>query len=72
MSYSLFLKQNFISVVFQINLNALLGIAQVYVRTKEYDRALQFYTEILEYYPENAKALNGKYSMLQQIKDIIN
>jgi len=55
-----------------INLNALLGIAQVYVRTKEYGRALQIYNEILEYYPENIKALNGKYSMLQQIKDIIN
>jgi len=53
-----------------INLNALLGIAQVYVRTKEYDRALQIYNEILEYYPENLKALNGKYSMLQQIKYI--
>jgi tetratricopeptide (TPR) repeat protein len=49
-----------------------LGIAQVYARTKEYDRALQIYNEILEYYPENIKALNGKYSMLQQIKDIIN
>ncbi len=55
-----------------INLNALLGIAQVYIRTKEYDRALQIYYEILEYYPKNIKALNGKYSMLQQIKDIIN
>ncbi len=55
-----------------INLNALLGIAQIYVRTKEYDRALQIYNEILEYYPENIKALNGKNSMLQQIKDIIN
>ena len=51
-----------------INLNALLGIAQVYVRTKEYDRALQIYNEILEYYPENKKALNGKYSMFQQTK----
>ena len=50
-----------------INLNALLAIAQIYVRTKEYDRALQIYNEILEYYPENIKALNGKYSMLQQI-----
>ena len=30
------------------------------------------YNEILEYYPENVEALNGKYSMLQQIKDIIN
>ena len=50
-----------------INLNALLGIAQVYVRTKEYGRALQIYNEILEYYPENLTALNGKYSMLQQI-----
>ena len=55
-----------------INLNALLAIAQVYVRTKEYDRALQRYNEILEYYPENVEALNGKNSMLQQIKDIIN
>ena len=43
-----------------INLDALLGIAQVYVRIKEYDRALQIYNEILEYYPENLKALNGK------------
>ena len=55
-----------------INLNALLAIAQVCVRTKEYDRALQMYNEILEYYPENVEALNGKNSMLQQIKDIIN
>lgn len=55
-----------------INLNALIGIAQMYIITKEYDRALQIYNEILEYYPENIKALNGKYSMLQQIKDIIN
>ena len=43
-----------------INLNALLGIAQVYVRIKEYDRAVKIYNEILEYYPENLKALNGK------------
>ena len=50
-----------------INLDALLAIAQIYVRTKEYKRALQIYNEILEYYPENIKALNGKYSMLQQI-----
>ncbi len=55
-----------------INLNALLGIAQLYVQTKQYDRALQIYNEILEYYPENMKALNGKYYMVQQIKDIIN
>ncbi|MHA1535425.1 MAG: tetratricopeptide repeat protein [Promethearchaeota archaeon] len=55
-----------------INLEALLAIAQIYVRTKEYKRALQFYNEILEYYPENVEALDGKHSMLQQIKDIIN
>jgi tetratricopeptide (TPR) repeat protein len=55
-----------------INLEALLAIAQIYVRTKECKRALQFYNEILEYYPENVEALDGKYSMLQQIKDIIN
>ncbi len=55
-----------------INLEALLAIAQIYARTKECKRALQFYNEILEYYPENVEALDGKYSMLQQIKDIIN
>jgi len=55
-----------------INLEALLAIAQIYVRTKECKRALQFYNEILEYYPENVEALDGKHSMLQQIKDIVN
>jgi len=55
-----------------INLEALLAIAQIYVRTKECKRALQFYNEILEYYPENVEALDGKHSMLQQKKDIIN
>ena len=50
-----------------INPKTLLGIAQVYVRTKKYDKALQIYNEILEYYPENLKALNGKNSIHHQV-----
>ena len=51
-----------------INLKTLFGIAQVYVRTKKYDRALQIYNEILEYYPEDLEALNGKDSFFQVLK----
>ena len=51
-----------------INLKTLFGIAQVYVRTKKYDRALQIYNEILEYYPEDLEALNGKDSMFHKIE----
>ncbi|MBY8986294.1 MAG: hypothetical protein KGD65_14555 [Candidatus Lokiarchaeota archaeon] len=50
-----------------INPKTLLGIAQVYVRTKKYDKALQIYNEILQYYPDNLKALNGKNSMHHQV-----
>ncbi|MFW9989699.1 MAG: tetratricopeptide repeat protein [Candidatus Odinarchaeota archaeon] len=49
-----------------INLETLLGIAKVYVRKHKYDRALQIYNEILEYYPENQKALNKKCLIIQQ------
>ncbi|MFX1499555.1 MAG: tetratricopeptide repeat protein [Promethearchaeota archaeon] len=49
-----------------INFESLIGIAQVYVRKSENDRALQIYEEILEYYPENQKALNGKYLLIHQ------
>ncbi len=52
-----------------INPETLLGIAQVYVRTKKYVKALQIYNEILEYYPENLKALDGKNLMQIQVKE---
>ena len=53
-----------------INLKTLLGIVQVYVKTEKYEKALQVYNEILEYYPENLKAIVGKDLILQKIKNI--
>ncbi|MFX1366522.1 MAG: tetratricopeptide repeat protein [Promethearchaeota archaeon] len=55
-----------------INLESLLGIAQVYIRKCENDRALQIYKEILGYYPENPKALRGKYFLKKKIEIDLN
>lgn len=54
-----------------INLNTLLNIARIHVRTKNYDRALKIYNEILEYYPKNLKAIIGKIYILLQMKKSI-
>ncbi|NVM36011.1 MAG: hypothetical protein HWN81_10470 [Candidatus Lokiarchaeota archaeon] len=51
-----------------VNLKTLLCIAQVYVSTKDYNQALRIYNEILEYYPENLKAINSKELIFQEIK----
>ena len=53
-----------------INLKTLLGIVQVYVKTEKFEKALQVDNEILEYYPENLKAIVGKDLILQKIKNI--
>jgi len=50
-----------------INPKTLLGIAQVYVGTKKYNKALQIFNEILEYYPENLNALKGRDLMRHQL-----
>ena len=54
-----------------INLRTLLNIARIHIRTKKYDRALKIYNEILEYYPENLKAIIGKVYIFLQIKKSI-
>ena len=53
-----------------INLKTLFAIAKISIKTKKYDLALKIYNEILEYYPENLKALIGKDYLLQEIKKL--
>ncbi len=51
-----------------INPKTLVGIAQIYVKTKKYEKALEAYNEILEYFPGNSKAIAGKDIIFQQIE----
>ena len=53
-----------------INLKTLFAIAKISINTKKYDLALKIYNEILEYYPENLKALIGKDYIFQEIKKL--
>lgn len=53
-----------------INLKTLFAIARISTKTKKFDLALKIYNEILEYYPENLKALIEKDYILQEIKKI--
>jgi len=53
-----------------INLKTLFAIAKISAKTKKFDLALKIYNEILEYYPENLKALIEKDYILQEIKKI--
>ena len=53
-----------------INLKTLFAIAKISIKTKKYNLGLKIYNEILEYYPENLKALIGKDYILQEIKKL--
>jgi len=47
-----------------INLKTLFVIAKISIKIKKYDLAIKIYNEILEYYPENLKALIKKDNIL--------
>ena len=53
-----------------INLQTLFIIVQIYVTLKDRDKASKIVNEILEYYPENLKAITGKERTTQQLKKI--